>query len=108
MLFNVYILFSTKSPKTYVGYSSDLEKRIKSHNDGKVFATKSLRPWKIIYREMTNSLAEAKRRELYWKSATGRRNIKKILDGFPPRLRKRGEAPALNERGLLLLERRLN
>ena len=104
----VYILQSQTDNNFYVGWTNNLKERLKEHNDGKVFATKSLRPWKIIYREMTNSLAEAKRRELYWKSATGRRNIKKILDGFPPRLRKRGEAPALNERGLLLLERRLN
>ncbi|WP_225871370.1 GIY-YIG nuclease family protein [Pedobacter cryotolerans] len=37
MIFTVYVLYSIKFDKIYVGYTSDLEQRLLSHN---VFATK--------------------------------------------------------------------
>ena len=85
-MFTVYILSSKKSPRTYVGYTNDLKKRIICyHNSGKVIATKFFLPWELLYAEIVNSLKEAKMREKYWKSGAGRRNIGKILSGFPPR-----------------------
>ncbi len=86
-MFTIYILLSTKNPKTYVGYTANLEERINLHNDGRVSATKYFRPWKVIYTENTNSVSETKNRERYWKSGAGRRNIKNILNGFPPRFK---------------------
>jgi hypothetical protein len=53
-----------------------------------VNATKHFRPWKIIYTESGFSLSGAKKRELYWKNGSGRRNIKKIMGGFPPHFKK--------------------
>ncbi|MBI3620464.1 GIY-YIG nuclease family protein [Candidatus Roizmanbacteria bacterium] len=47
-MYYVYILkLSDKS--YYVGYSSDLKNRIKTHNEGSVSSTKNLRPVKLIY-----------------------------------------------------------
>ena len=86
MPFTIYVLISSKIPRTYVGYTNNLEKRVEEHNKGKVQATKYFQPWKILYKEITPSEKEAKQRERYWKSGAGRRNLKRILNGFPPRL----------------------
>ncbi len=44
----MYILqLSDKS--YYVGYSSDLKARIKTHNEGLISSTKNFRPVKLIY-----------------------------------------------------------
>jgi len=89
-MFTIYILLSEKIPRTYVGYTDNLEKRLWYHNSGKVKATKSLRPWELIYTESVNSLMGAKLREKYWKSGAGRRNLKKIFAGSRPTFRKVG------------------
>lgn len=44
----VYILFSKKDNKLYIGYTNDLRNRLEKHNAGKVQATKSRTPLKLI------------------------------------------------------------
>ena len=51
-MFYVYILQSNKNKELYIGYTSDLRKRIKEHNQGLNFSTKRYMPWKIIYYDM--------------------------------------------------------
>jgi len=44
--FYVYILFSIKCNRYYIGYSQDPEKRLSErHNQGKVIATKNCKPY---------------------------------------------------------------
>jgi len=52
---------------TYVGYTSDIEKRIKLHNLGKGAKFTRGRTWKLIYKEKFNSKKEAISREYYIK-----------------------------------------
>ena len=87
MSFSVYILTSLKRPRTYVGYSANVKRRLLDHNRGRVNATKFFRPWKLIHVEAKTSFIEARLREKYWKSGAGRRNIKRILRGSPPHLK---------------------
>lgn len=75
----VYILLSQKFKKTYVGFTTNLETRLKAHNWGSTKYTKKYRPWVIIHTEDFKSKAEARVREKYLKSAAGRRWIKKNL-----------------------------
>ena len=79
MEYFVYILYSEKFRKHYVGYSSDLLNRLLSHNE---LATKGYtvkyRPWKLIHTEVYTSKAEALKREKYLKSGVGRRFIKTL------------------------------
>ncbi|MBU3925763.1 GIY-YIG nuclease family protein [Patescibacteria group bacterium] len=80
----VYILKSLKDLKTYTGFSLDVGKRIKEHNQGKVDATKHRRPFVLLYKENCFDLKEAKKREKYWKSGAGRRKLKQFFkNGFP-------------------------
>ncbi len=86
-MYKVYVLQSEKDLKTYTGYSHDAQGRLLEHNAGKVTATKNRRPLKIIYTENCETESEAKMREKYWKSAAGRKNLKRIFSGFPPHFR---------------------
>ncbi|MBU0976060.1 GIY-YIG nuclease family protein [Patescibacteria group bacterium] len=48
-MFQVYILKSEKLDKYHIGSTSNLPFRIKQHNAGYSFATKSYRPWKLFF-----------------------------------------------------------
>ena len=51
-MFTVYALYSSKHDKIYIGYTSDIEQRMKSHT---VLANKGwtvkYRPWMLVYYE---------------------------------------------------------
>jgi putative endonuclease len=73
----VYILKSEKYPITYVGSTQDIHRRIIEHNSGKQRFTSRYVPWVIVYTEEFAELSSARKREKYFKSAAGRRFIKK-------------------------------
>lgn len=82
MFYYVYILQSLKSKSFYIGYTADLKKRFKEHNEGKSLATKPFRPYKLIYCEAFLDRIDAKHREEYLKSGWGLRSIKKMLKNY--------------------------
>ena len=60
----VYVIKSLRLKKIYIGFTSDLRRRIKEHNNrqgGKY--TKNKGPFKLIYYEAYGSSKDAKRRE---------------------------------------------
>ena len=63
-MFTVYVLYSQSYKKIYIGYTSSLEERLKSHNE---LATKGwtikFRPWEIVHKEIFESKVDAMRRE---------------------------------------------
>ena len=71
-----YILKSTVVQKTYVGSTTDLERRLAEHNSGKHTFTKRYSPWIVVYSEEVANLGLARKREKYLKSAAGRRFIR--------------------------------
>ncbi len=48
MKYKVYILYSQKRSRYYVGQTADIDKRYKRHNNGLVPSTKSGLPWNLI------------------------------------------------------------
>ena len=79
--FVVYILKSKSRPdKIYIGYTSDLLNRIKSHN---IFATKGhtlrYRPWIVEHVDFFGSKSEAMKHEKFLKSGVGRKYIRSEL-----------------------------
>ena len=62
-MFYVYLLKSMKDDKLYIGFTSNLEKRVKEHNDGKSSSTKSRRPFELIYYEAYKAKDDAEKRE---------------------------------------------
>jgi len=59
---------------TYVGYTSNLKKRIDLHNIGKGAKFTRGRKWKLIFKEKCNSKSEAISREYYIKNNRKIRN----------------------------------
>ncbi|MBI4100299.1 GIY-YIG nuclease family protein [Candidatus Microgenomates bacterium] len=78
-MYVVYILKSRVAEKTYVGHTDNLERRLIQHNNGNSIFSKRYRPWEIIYSDFFATLEEVIKREKYFKSAVGRRWMKKNL-----------------------------
>lgn len=72
-MFFVYVLYSSKFKRFYVGMTSNIELRLKTHNAGKVKSTKSFCPWEMVYTEEFETRRQARDREKYLKTAAGRR-----------------------------------
>ena len=81
-MYYVYILQSLKDGKWYIGFTQDLKKRVKLHQQGKVFATKGRLPVKLIFYEAFLEKEDAFRREKYLKTAWGKRYIKNRLKNY--------------------------
>ena len=78
--FVVYILFSDSYQKTYVGFTSNLIERFKSHNVlGIKGYTIKYRPWTVIYIEFFTAKSEALKREQFFKTGKGRELIKEMI-----------------------------
>jgi len=71
-MYYVYVLQSLKDNKLYIGQTDKLEDRFKAHNQGKVRATKSRTPFKLIFYEAFSNKTDAGRDELFFKSGYGR------------------------------------
>ena len=83
MKYIVYVLLSKVTRKSYVGFTDNLNRRIKEHNNGKSLYTRNFAPWKIVYTEEVDGYTEARIREKYLKSASGRKRVlKKIFDNI--------------------------
>jgi len=78
-MYYVYILKSQKDNSLYIGYSTDLKRRIREHLNGLSKSTKHKRPYELIFYEAFSNKADAKHREIYLKSGWGFRSIKKML-----------------------------
>jgi putative endonuclease len=76
MFYFTYVLKSQIDNKLYVGWTNNLQQRIKKHNDGKVQSTKSRKPLKLVYFEGCLSEQKAISREKYFKTGFGRRFLK--------------------------------
>ena len=77
--FCTYVLFSHHDHQLYLGYTTNLERRLKEHNDGKSLSTKGRRPLQLIYCEYHQSKEDAQRREKYFKTTPGKKAIKLML-----------------------------
>ncbi|EKD93420.1 MAG: hypothetical protein ACD_28C00151G0025 [uncultured bacterium] len=56
----------------------NVEKRVQIHNLGRVFSTKSYRPWTLIYKEKIGGRPEARQREKHFKSGYGKEFLKTL------------------------------
>jgi putative endonuclease len=82
-MFKVYVLYSENHKKIYIGFTSNLEQRLKSHNE---LATKGytvkFRLWNLVLQEEFETKREAMKREKQLKSSKGREFIwEKINSG---------------------------
>lgn len=66
----VYLLQSCDDgpPKSYVGWTTDLEKRLDAHNSGKGAKATRGRQWRLVHSEVFKTRSEAMSREYQLKS----------------------------------------
>ncbi len=81
-MYFVYILYSKKYNKTYVGATNSVERRIEEHNSGKSNFTKKYQPWHLVQKEEFETKIEAFLKEKYYKSSSGRQLLKSIIESF--------------------------
>jgi putative endonuclease len=76
-MYFVSTLKSVRRKYIYAGLINDVERRIGQHEQGSEKTTASYRPFKIISVEKYASRPEARKREKYLKSGSGKEWIKK-------------------------------
>ena len=69
----VYVLYSERTGKRYIGHTHDLNKRLEEHNGGRVKSTKAGLPWGVIaYKEYLS------RSEARWVERSLKKSKKKL------------------------------
>jgi putative endonuclease len=78
-MFYLYIIYSAKLDRYYVGYTADIEVRIVQHNNGLSSFTSKANDWKLVYKEQYPNREEAHKRELEIKSKKSRKYIEWLI-----------------------------
>ena len=78
-MYYVYVLLNETGTRTYTGVAEDVNERLAEHNAGRVKSSSPYRPYRIIHSEAFETLKEARRKEGFYKSTTGRRRLKELF-----------------------------
>jgi putative endonuclease len=78
-MYYVYVLLSESDGNFYIGFTSDLKRRMIEHQNGESKSTKHRRPLELIYYEACRSHLDAMKREKYLKTTYGHRYLKNRL-----------------------------
>lgn len=81
-MYYVYIIKSKKDRELYTGFTNNIQTRIQKHNDGSVESTKRRKPFELVYFEGGLNKTDALHREIYLKTAWGKRYIKNRLRNY--------------------------
>jgi putative endonuclease len=77
---SVYLIRSESHPKqSYIGITSDLQKRLIVHNSGGSIHTSKFTPWKLVTYMGFSDVSKALEFERYLKTGSGRAFAKKRL-----------------------------
>ncbi|OGE85971.1 MAG: hypothetical protein A3J48_04465 [Candidatus Doudnabacteria bacterium RIFCSPHIGHO2_02_FULL_46_11] len=72
MFFYTYVLQNIDDKSTYIGYTSNLKRRLEEHNTDHRFTNRFRKPFKLLYFEACTKMVDAKRREKYFKTTQGK------------------------------------
>ena len=76
-MYYVYVLQSETDAGLYIGFSTDLKRRLEQHRSGESKSTANRGPWQLIYYEAYRMRQDAEGRERFLKSGAGRRYLAK-------------------------------
>ena len=76
-MYTVYVLQDSVG-KLYKGITNNLKRRLVEHKSRHTQSTKQLKNPVVVYKEEYDNFKQARERELYFKTAAGRRFIKKL------------------------------
>ena len=85
MFYYVYVLnceAKDKKREFYIGYCSDLKKRLKKHFNREVKTTKEFHKITLIYSEACLNKTDARKRELQLKTGFGRGYLNRRLENY--------------------------
>ena len=81
-MYTVYVLKS-ENEKLYKGVTNNLNRRMREHKSGHAITTAKMKKVALVYQEKYKTFEEARKRELYLKSAAGRRFLKNKITMRP-------------------------
>ena len=85
MSYFLYILYSPKRNKYYIGHTGDdLDERLRKHNSNHRGFTGDVGNWIIIYQEKYNTKVDAYKRERETKAWKSRKMIENLIGSAPP------------------------
>ena len=70
--------------RIYVGFTENLENRLKEHNSGKTKSTKGFIPWVLFFYKEVETREKARELEKYYKSGCGKELLKTIFEESGP------------------------
>lgn len=81
-MYYVYVIYSVKLKRRYIGFTEDLQRRFEEHNCEKdTFTSKGL-PWKLIYYQAFISKKDAMAEERFLKTGKGRERMKFLFSNI--------------------------
>jgi putative endonuclease len=75
----VYILYSLKDNQFYIGYTTDFNRRMEEHHQGRSKSTAYRRPFIVLMCEYFFDDKDARQREDYFKTTAGKRTLRIML-----------------------------
>jgi putative endonuclease len=75
----VYIIYSEKIDKYYIGSTDDIPGRIRRHNLGNKGFTSTGKPWTLVYQEEYETKKQARMREYQLKRWKNRERIESLI-----------------------------
>jgi putative endonuclease len=76
-MYYVYVLYNGE--KFYIGYTTNLKRRLDEHKTGNVKSTSKMGKVQLIFYEAFVNKNSAKRREKYFKTTKGKRALRIML-----------------------------
>ena len=80
-MYYVYMLYSEKCNRYYIGYCEDINARLDRHNRGMVTATKNCRPYILKASKTFQAEIEARKKELRLKKLKSRKYLEWLIQG---------------------------
>jgi len=78
--YSVYVL-QNRDGRLYIGFTTDLDRRIRQHQEDKGGWTHGKGPWRLVHSEIFNDRQEAIRRERNLKRGRINKELRKLLTG---------------------------
>jgi putative endonuclease len=80
LMYSVYIIYSHKIDKYYIGYSSNVIERLSKHNQKSKGFSSTGRPWIIVYTEVFENKKDAMNRESQLKKWKNRERLESLIN----------------------------
>ena len=79
-MYTVYAISSKSRNYIYVGFTSNLEKRLERHNKGYEKTTRPYTPFNLIFTEECIDRPNTRIREKYWKPGIGKEQLRSLRE----------------------------